>query len=381
MKIAFLTTEYPHPRISAAAGIATSIRNLAEALVKKGVSVSVIVANQKKLERFSDGGIDFHLLPLKKYRFLSWFRYRKYMQEYINEMQESIQWDLLEAPDWTGITAFMKLKMPIVIRLHGSDSYFCKIEGRRQNKKHFLLESIAVKHASAIISPSAFTAKVSAEVFGIPISSINVIHYGLALDRFTNPSPDDFQRGLILCSGTLIRKKGSLELPGIFGRVLEQYPDAELLLLGGDAADVVTGSPSTWKMMQQMMPEQVLKRVHYEGRVGYDRMQEYIRKAHVCVFPTFAETLGMVTIEAMAMQKAVVNSNIGWANEIIDHGESGLMAHPSDHKTFADHIVSILKDDELRKKLGVGGLQRVRERFDISKTVKQNIELYQKVAG
>src|SRR5690606_23855354 len=147
MKIAFLTTEYPHPRISAAAGIATSIRNLAEALVKEGVSVSVIVANQQNLERFSDGGIDFHLLPLKKYRLLSWFRYRKYMQEYINEMQESIQWDLLEAPDWTGITAFMKLKMPVVVRLHGSDSYFCKLERRRQNQKHFLLESIAVKHA------------------------------------------------------------------------------------------------------------------------------------------------------------------------------------------------------------------------------------------
>jgi hypothetical protein len=44
-------------------------------------------------------------------------------------------------------------------------------------------------------------------------------------------------------------------------------------------------------------------------------VQEYL-KAQLYVFPTFAETLGMVTIESMAMKKPVVNSSLGWAKRI-----------------------------------------------------------------
>ena len=44
MKIGFITPEYPHPKVKFAAGIATSIRNLALALVKKGVDVTVFVS-------------------------------------------------------------------------------------------------------------------------------------------------------------------------------------------------------------------------------------------------------------------------------------------------------------------------------------------------
>jgi glycosyltransferase involved in cell wall biosynthesis len=42
-----------------------------------------------------------------------------------------------------------------------------------------------------------------------------------------------------------------------------------------------------------------------------------MKQAQVCIFPSFAETLGMVTIESMALQKPVVNTSIGWAPELI----------------------------------------------------------------
>jgi hypothetical protein len=48
--------------------------------------------------------------------------------EKINNLYRSKEID--EAPDWTGITSLFRLKMPIVIRLNGSDTYFCNLDNR-----------------------------------------------------------------------------------------------------------------------------------------------------------------------------------------------------------------------------------------------------------
>ncbi len=118
----------------------------------------------------------------------------------------------------------------------------------------------------------------------------------------------------------------------------------------------------------------------YLGKVPYVEVQQYLRNAHVCVFPTFAETLGMVTIEAMAMQKPVVNSNYGWAQEIISDGESGFLVDPADHDLFSARIISLLSDPERCKTIGKNARERVDERFNIEKNVYQNIELYKSLS-
>lgn len=380
MNIAFVTTEYPHQRVGRAAGIGTSIQNLAKELVKLGHQVSIIVPYHLESAIFDDEGIRIHLIQSKQYRFGAFYRNRKNLQRYINTYSQIEKWDVIEMPDWTGFAAFMKLRIPLVVRLHGSDTYFCHLEKRSIKKRNFLLEKNGVHRADAIISPSAFTADLTASLFKLDRSKIAVIPSGIAIDRFRNVAPDVFEDGLILCYGTIIRKKGALELPQIFSMVAAHYPKAKLLLLGGDAADITTGSESTCELLRAALPADLLEKVSYPGRVPYDEVQKYIRQAHVCIFPTFAETQGMVTIEAMAMQKAVVNSNIGWANEIITEGVDGLMAHPADHRHFADQILRILQDDSLRRNLAQNAVQRVRERFDIARTVHDNLDLYRKVS-
>ena len=91
----------------------------------------------------------------------------------------------------------------------------------------------------------------------------------------------------------------------------------------------------------------VLKNTEYLGKLPYAEIQSYITQANVCVFPTFAETLGMVTIEAMAMQKPVVTSNFGWTNELIIDNESGFLVDPKNHNDFAEAILKIFNDKEL----------------------------------
>lgn len=376
MHIAFLTPEYPHERVRHAAGIGSSIKNLAMALVQEGVQVSVFVYSQKISAIFVEDGIKIHLISHKKYRFLGWFFYRKYVQDYLNRIVVSDKIDLIEAPDWTGITAFMSLKAPVVLRLHGSDAYFCHLEGRKQKRKNFWFEKIAMLQAKAFVAPTDFAGTLTKELFGIK-KKIETIPNGLQMQHFVNPQPEAYEKGLLLYIGTLIRKKGVLELPAIFSKVIAACPEARLLLIGADAADIQTQSASTWELLQGQLDDSIKDKVTYLGKLPYDNISNYLQKAHVCVFPTFAETQGMVTIEAMAMQKAVVNSNIGWAKELLVDGESGYLVHPADHDLFASRILELLAHQQLTLEMGKNARIHAARHFDSSVIVKRNIKFYQ----
>lgn len=379
MHIAFLTPELPHPKVIHAAGLGTSIKNLTTALVKEGVKVTVFVYGQKSQEIIAGNGITIHLIKNKEYKYFGWFFHRKHIEKYCNEVIKEEKIKLLEAPDWTGITAFMKLSIPLVIRFHGSDTYFCHLEKRKQKRKNFWFEKLAINNASAFIAPTDFAGNVSKELFKIKSKEIKTVHYGLELENFTNDSPDVFEKSLILYVGTLIRKKGVLELPYIFNKVRKDFPQAKLVLIGSDSFDIKTKSSSTWQLMQNQFTKEDLKNVEYIGKIPYSDVQNYIKKANVCVFPTFAETLGMVTIESMAMQKAVVNSNIGWSQELMIDGRSGYLVYPENHDLYANKIIQVLQDDVLCLQMGKEARKRVESKFDINKLVIENIKFYQKL--
>ena len=97
MHIAFLTPEYPHKKISHAAGIGTSIKNLAVALVKENCKVSIIVYGQNKSLVFEDEGVVIHVLEDRKYRFAKWYLHRKYIENYCNKLIKEQNITILEA--------------------------------------------------------------------------------------------------------------------------------------------------------------------------------------------------------------------------------------------------------------------------------------------
>ena len=166
MKIGFITSEYPHPKVSQTAGIGTSIKNLATTLVKKNVSVTVFVYQQNENSIIKDEGVTIHLIAKKRYKFLTWYHYRLQLQNYINLIVKQEKIDVLEAPDWTGFTAFMKFNVPLFIRFHGSDAYFCKLEKRKQKFKNFMFEKLALKKATAFIAPTTYAGIETQKILG-----------------------------------------------------------------------------------------------------------------------------------------------------------------------------------------------------------------------
>ena len=109
------------------------------------------------------------------------------------------------------------------------------------------------------------------------------------------------------------------------------------------------------------------------------RVRKQIEKATVCVFPTYAEALPVSWLEAMAMEKAIVASNIGWGNEIVENGVSGFLAHPSNHQEYADRILQLLADSPLRGNMERNAKVRISTHFDINLIANQNLNFYQKI--
>ncbi|WP_298494613.1 glycosyltransferase family 4 protein [uncultured Algibacter sp.] len=379
MKIGFITSEYPHPQVKFAAGIATSIKNLAVALVKKGIDVTVFVYHQNESCVVYDEGVEIHLIKKENYNFFTWYLYRKHIQKYVNDLVVKKDLEILEAPDWTGITAFMKFKVPLVIRFHGSDAYFCKLDGRKQKFKNFMFEKLALKKASAYVAPTTYAGLETQKIFGLNKKKIKTIHYGLELKHFENHSPHQYDKNVILYIGTIIRKKGVLELAHIFNKVINEKPDAQLILIGGDSSDIKTGEVSTYKLMEQIFTKEAKKQVKYLGKIPYEDVKTHIKKAHVCAYPSFAETLGMVTIESMAMQKPVVNTSIGWAQELIDDGVNGYLVHPTNIEGYASTILKLLNNEKLCEQIGKAARLKVEDAFDIEKNVDINIKYYKSI--
>ncbi|HSI68584.1 MAG TPA: glycosyltransferase family 4 protein, partial [Gillisia sp.] len=91
---------------------------------------------------------------------------------------------------------------------------------------------------------------------------------------------------------------------------------------------------------------------------------------------SFAEALPMTWLEAMAMEKALVTSNIGWAKEVMIDEETGYTVDPKDHNTYAAKVLHLMNDNELAVAMGKAARQRVISQFSTEVVVKQNIEFY-----
>lgn len=381
MHIAFLTSEYPHPKITHSAGIGTSIKNLAVELVKQQHTVTVFIYSQDANEVFQEGGITIYKIAYKKYSVFSWYLYRKQLQNYMNRVIKTTQIDLIEAPDWTGITAFMKFCCPLLIRLHGTDAYFCHLEGRKQKWKNYFFEKIALKSADYITSVSEFTAKETTQLFNIK-TAIKIIHNGIDTAQFHNNQNMLFnEKSLgesILYFGSIIRKKGVLELAKIFNRVIENKPSAKLTLLGKDVMDIVENK-STLALFMSKLSSEAKQQVTHIHQVPYEKVKEHIAKASVIVLPSFAEAFPMTWLEAMAMGKALVTSNIGWANELMIAGETGFMENPKAHQLYADKILQLLENQELNTTFGKNAQQRIETSFSQGLIGKQNIEFFKNI--
>ena len=105
----------------------------------------------------------------------------------------------------------------------------------------------------------------------------------------------------------------------------------------------------------------------------------YIAASDVLVFPSTAPHFARPVIEASAMAKPVVGSNIGGVNELIDEGKTGLLIPPCNPSALSDAICRILEDPVLAQKMGEEGYEMARQRFCAEKNIMKAQEIYERL--
>ena len=373
MHIAYLTTEYPPHNTG---GIGTSIQNLGRELVRQGHRVTVLGIGSSM--EWNDEGVHVKFLGQTRVPKLGWFLNRLQVVSEINRLIADDGLEIVEAPDWMGLSAGMKLNCPLVIRCNGSDTYFGSMLGYRPRWSTYLAEKIALSQANQIVAVTRFAAERTRTLFKLK-KDIDVIPNGVNTGIYFPDSSISEDDSLILYYGSLIRKKGILDLAKIFTLVAAMDSSVRLLMVGRDSADRQSGKDSTWDLFQQLATPYALQRIEYLGAKPANEFVDLIRQSAVCVFPSYAETFGLAWAEAMACGKAVIASNIGWANEIIENGVSGVLIHPVAHKEYADAIVDLLNDPNKRKHIGQNARERVKQLFSIQRVAKLSLDWYSEI--
>lgn len=375
MHIAFLSTEYPHATLPPAGGIGSFVKSMAYALTAQQHLVTVfLIGNQLNDKIWNDGAVKIIQIGTPEKNKFSFLFNRLKIAHVIKQNVLSLQIDLLECPDWEGWHAFVKVKIPIITRIHGSVSYFNHLENKQRSRLMYFLEKRALMRSDAIIAVSNFAGQLTEQLFRTG-KSYKVIYNGVDMQKFKPVTPVQGSEGTILYFGSLMRKKGCLEIPFIFNEVVAQRPNSRLVLAGKDTIDHVSGL-SVWEMMQKEFSPEALLRVKFTGAVPYQEIQQLIAESEVCIFPSYAEAFPISWLEAMSMGKGIVASDIGWANESIEDCKSGYLVNCLNYHVYAEEIVKLLDNKKLRIEVGCNAHERVEKLFDQNKLALENTEFY-----
>jgi glycosyltransferase involved in cell wall biosynthesis len=120
-------------------------------------------------------------------------------------------------------------------------------------------------------------------------------------------------------------------------------------------------------------------RVEVSPRVPSGRVPDILRSLHAVVLPslttpTWKEQFGRVLIEAMACEVPVVGSSSGEIPEVI--GDAGLVVPEGNVDALAGALQRLYEDEELRKRLGMLGRQRVLQHFTHTRIARLTHEAY-----
>ena len=166
--------------------------------------------------------------------------------------------------------------------------------------------------------------------------------------------------------GRFDREKGVLELVRAFARVLEEHPDARLVIGGTTGFGTHQETPYVREVRQ--VADQIASRypgsVQFPGYIHHDKeLPGYFRRATVFTSPSlFQEPFGLVNAEAMACGTPVVGSNRGGIPEVL--GPAGMLINPEDSAGFAAALMDLLARPDRSAEMGRAGVGRAREIFN-----------------
>lgn len=184
---------------------------------------------------------------------------------------------------------------------------------------------------------------------------IEIVHCGIDARFNLRPETQPLSKDKFVCVGRLCEQKGQLILLQAIALLKERGLYVKLVLAGdGDMRLLIESTIASLGIQNQ---------VEITGWIGPDQVLAKLREARAFILPSFAEGLPVAIMEAMAMQRAVISTNIAGIPELVRNGDDGILVAASDVFALASAIEQILTTDNvLLAARGKAAAERVRDR-------------------
>lgn len=312
----------------------------------------------------------------------------------------NIDADLVHCHTWYshlgGILAKMNYGLPLVITTHS-------LEPLRPWKREQLaggydfsvwVEKTALEMADAVIAVSAQTKSDIERLFNVRPERLHVIYNGIDLDEYrktdSTAALDRFgiRKPYVLFVGRITRQKGIIHLV----RAIEHLDEGFQVVL-------CAGAPDTPEIGEEMKTAVAKIQAEHGGVIWIEEMvdkptvRELYSNASVFCCPSIYEPFGIINLEAMACETAVVATAVGGIKEVVVDGETGFLVpmdpvneapfEPREPEKFerdlAARINQLMADPALCEKFGRAGRKRAEEKFGWPAIAQQTRALYEKL--
>lgn len=307
----------------------------------------------------------------------------------INEIFKKYKPDIIHLQDPAFIsqalaTEAKKYKVPVIATQHSSLAFPLAYLGLPQIFKKWaeqlMKKSLAFfynRYTKTIITPSNFI-KNEVLQWGVKVP-VEVISNGINLKVFKTGRvnvdflkeyylEDFISKPIVLYSGRIDKDKNLETLISAIPLVLKEV-EANFLFLGtGDLRE---------KLEEEVKKRGIANNVRFIGPIkpGDLDIPEFYQLASLFVIPSYIEAQSLVTMEAMASGLPVVAANGGALPELVKDGINGFLVNPVSPEEFAQKIILLLKDKNLRKRMAKKSLEIIEE-HSVENTFKKLEKLY-----
>jgi glycosyltransferase involved in cell wall biosynthesis len=217
--------------------------------------------------------------------------------------------------------------------------------------------------------------------FNLPERLIH-INNGVSGERF---NPEKYNRNLIrknmgfedndvviMFTGRLVKEKGIQELLLAFNDLKKKNNFLKLMVVGGGVQGDRDGI-NIDELINSFSSE-VKNSIHLLGL--RDDIPELLSVADIFTLPSYREGLPRSIIEAMAMGKPVVATNIRGCREEVFPGVNGFLCKARDAKDLAFHLEKIITDKEMMSKLGSNSRELFLKEFEEQLVLDRQLEIF-----
>ena len=312
----------------------------------------------------------------------------------------NIDADIVHCHTWYshfgGILAKKNYGIPLVVTVHS-------LEPLRPWKREQLaggydfslwVEKTALEMADAIIAVSGETKRDIERLFAVDPARVQVIHNGVDPDQYRKVDSSgavqrfgvDPGKPYLLFVGRITRQKGIVHLVHAI-----QFMDPGFQII------LCAAAPDTPEIAEEMKTAVEHAKTERPGVIWIDEMVDQKTAcelySHAAVFccPSIYEPFGIINLEAMACETAVVASAVGGIKEVVVDGETGFLVPLEQMKEspfeatnpekfardLASRINELMKNPQLRAKFGKAGRKRVEEKFSWSTIARKTKALYE----